>query len=117
MCCITGIVLAMQGILRVSADLLKPGSVLISIKHWDFPRAFPTVISILAACLCGQAHPLLLQEPQTPAALSPENVAQTIIAAVTWKGVYCNSRRSAIVSLAYRRKCLHLCLQAITAEL
>lgn len=68
MCCVTGIVLAMQGILRVSADLLKPGSVLISVKHWDFPRALPTVISILAACLCGRAHPLLLQEPQTPAA-------------------------------------------------
>lgn len=53
MCSVTGIGLAMQGILRVAADLLKPGSVLTSIKHWDFPRAFPTVISILAACLCG----------------------------------------------------------------
>lgn len=53
MCSVTGIGLAMQGILRVAADLLKPGSVLTSIKHWDFPRAFPTVISILATCLCG----------------------------------------------------------------
>lgn len=61
MCCVTGIVLAVQGILWVPADLLKLGSVLISVKRWDFPRAFPTISSILAARLCGRARLLLLQ--------------------------------------------------------
>lgn len=61
MCCVTGIVLAMQGILTVPADLLKLGSVLIAKKHWDFPGAFPTIFSILAAHLCGQGCLSLLQ--------------------------------------------------------
>lgn len=39
---------------------LQLGSFLISIKHWDFPKAFLTITSILAARLCGRACLLLL---------------------------------------------------------
>lgn len=116
MCCVNGIVLAMQGILRVSADLLKPRSILISVKHWGFPRAFPAHLHSSSMSVWPSTSSPSVGASK-PSCWSPENMAQTIIL-LPLHGKVCTVIAGGQQQQAWCwGKCLHLCLQAITAEL
>ena len=89
-------------------------------KALGFPKGFPN-------CLCHfsstSVWPSTSSPPVTsnPCCQSAESLRQTIVLLPSQlKGVYCNSRSSATATdshLTYREKCLHPCLQALTAGL
>lgn len=88
-------------------------------KTLGFPKGFPNYLLHSSSMPMWPSTSSPSPVTSNPSCWSAERLRQTIILLpLQWKGVYCNSRRSAtatVSSLTCRGKSLHPCLQAFTA--
>lgn len=88
-------------------------------KMLGFPKGFPNCLLHSSSTSMWPSTSSLSPVTSNPGCHSADSLRQTVtLLLLQWKGVHCNSRSTAtatVSSLTCRGKCLHLCLQALTA--